>query len=691
MIYGIQKETSIKKGDTMKQKIKIIISIFIVSVSNSLNAQESFKLLTTNLQMKSPQVADYTPGMVSIYFGNDMECFGVRTLAQALKRVPGVELTIDHSGVWQTVMRGFSRTFSYGNFKFLLNNVSLNKVFWINSLPHMPISQIDRIEVIKGPMSVMYGEFAMSGIVNIVTKDRSTIRESINQIYSSVASDNYFSSGGIFYLAKDNKVEMGINIAHSTSNNDSIHSGIDRAFLLSDTTYAPGKTNEKKAFTSGIANFRYDKFHVQTFGFFHEQGDYFGFDQRLPPYNDRIVYRDYQIGVSAQYDIHFTPSVYAKCLLDFQKQQLKGNDIYYKEDIYGQQFFDLIYEDSIVHTEIDLFWKWGDMQGAPRNTLLVGWSLSKSALGDTWFESNFNPNDPNRHLSFHIGADELGLADKHRTIHNFTIQDMFKFTPKLSSTASIRYEHYSDLSEYFIPRLAMVYRFNKSHIVKMQYSSAFRPPTLDEMYGKISPLAGNPELVPETKETFEFGYIFRERDMDCVIRLTAFYSNLDDVIVFENRKRLNNGNYLLKGLEMEYKQKFFHHIECTSNLSYVDTKDRKFNTKLPESSDFMGNINIKYAIPEQYALALSYRYVGNKHREYADIRQPLASYQTLDFTISTYNFLGNIDGLSLRLGVSNILDDEIKYPSLLYDNNATYPGDFSRSGRQFWLLARYKL
>ena len=652
-----------------------------------LDVHATSELLTTNIQLKSPQVADYTPGMVSIYFGNDLECLGIRTLAQALKHVPGVELTIDHSGIWQTVMRGFSRTFSYGNFKFLLNNVPLNKVFWINSLPHMPISQIDRIEVIKGPMSVMYGEFAMSGIVNIVTKNRSAIRENINQIYSSAESGNYFSGGGIFHFAKDNKIEMGISIAHSTSNNDSIHSGIDRAFLLGDTTYAPGKTNEKTAFTSGVVNFRYDKLQVQAFGFFHEQGDFFGFDQRLPPYKDRIVYRDYQMGISANYDIHFSPSVYLKWLLDFQKQQLKGNDIYYKAGLSEQLYFDLAYEDRIFYTEIDLFWKWGEMRGAPRNTLFLGWSYSKSTLGDTWFESNFNPYDPNPHK----GADELGLDDKHRTIHNFTIQDMFKITPKLSATASIRYEHYSDLSEYFIPRLAMVYRLNKSHIIKVQYSSAFRPPTLDEMYGKISPLAGNSELIPETKDTYELGYIFRERDMDSIIHLTAFYSNLDDVIVLEDRKRKNNGNYVLKGLEMEYSQKFFHHIECSTGLSYVNAMDRKYNEKLPESTDFMGNINTKYAIPEQFSLALSYRYVGKKHREDSDMRQPLASYQTLNFTLSTYNLMGKIDGLTLRLGVSNILDDDMKYPSLLYNNNPTYPGDFPRSGRLFWVMAKYQL
>ena len=677
-----------------KKYIIFLIIVELITPLCSIWGNQS-QIIRTKISTKTPISADYSPGIVTIMFGNDLEKTGVRNFGQALKLIPGVELTTDHTGIWQTMVRGVNRTFSYGNFKILINDIPLSKVFWINSVPNIPIEQIERIEVIRGPGAAMFGEFAMSGVVNLVTKERGLIRENINRVYSSFSSYNSYMGGASAYFSlTDYDFNFGMNVSGLKTDGSNIKTGPDKALILGNKSYAPGQTNEKMDFLSGIFTLQFNELFVQAYSFDHGQGDFFGFDHTLPPQNDYIVFRDRQWGIDAKQRINFSSSFYADFMLGFQTQLLKGDNIYLRGNPPDELFFNIYYKDSLLHGGVDFFWESNKkMASISQHKILVGYSFSKKEINQVWFESNFNPSISGIPLNkkIHLDGYEIGLnKGKYRLIHSITVQDILKLSRRFTLTGSLRFEKYNDLSDIILPRFAAVFRINKQNIIKAQYANAFRPPTFDEMYGKIAPIEGNPNLIPETIETYELGYIYRERDMDRVIRCTLFYSFLKDLILIDKGYKQNSGKSLLKGVELEFNQKLSKYLELNTNISYVNPEDRITYTKISESASIISNVSLKYEFPERLSLAFLYRYVSNRQRELWDIRNSLKNYNTLDFTATVLNLFGEIKGLNIRAGIKNLLNEDVRYPCLLGENNVVYyPEDFPGTSRSFWALISY--
>ena len=124
----------------------------------------------TEIVTKTKLNVDYVPGMITVLYGDELEALGIQTMVEALSLVPGFEISMDQMGLDQIIVRKIGKTFSSGNVKFLLNSVSVNTIFngFGESIHRIPISLIDRIEVIRGPGSAMHGEFAYVGVVNVM-------------------------------------------------------------------------------------------------------------------------------------------------------------------------------------------------------------------------------------------------------------------------------------------------------------------------------------------------------------------------------------------------------------------------------------------------------------------------------------------------------------------------------------------
>lgn len=114
----------------------------------------------TNLATKTKLSADQVPGMVSVLRGKDLEAHGVRRVIDALALLPGM-----NNSFHNPVVRGIQEWGS-GMIKILINDMPYNDSVMANGTPPyaLPIEVIDRIEVIRGPGSAVYGEYAYSPI-----------------------------------------------------------------------------------------------------------------------------------------------------------------------------------------------------------------------------------------------------------------------------------------------------------------------------------------------------------------------------------------------------------------------------------------------------------------------------------------------------------------------------------------------
>ncbi|MEO7921593.1 MAG: TonB-dependent receptor plug domain-containing protein, partial [Thermoanaerobaculia bacterium] len=126
----------------------------------------------TDVATKTRMNSDFVPGTVTVLQGDELEAMGIETAWEALSLVPGMQAVRDRGGLPSVMVRGLPFPFNSGNVRVLVNGLSLaNEHAGINGISlQIPIQLVERIEVIRGPGSVVYGDFAFMGLVNIVTR-----------------------------------------------------------------------------------------------------------------------------------------------------------------------------------------------------------------------------------------------------------------------------------------------------------------------------------------------------------------------------------------------------------------------------------------------------------------------------------------------------------------------------------------
>ncbi|KYF80513.1 TonB-dependent receptor [Sorangium cellulosum] len=168
---------------------------------------------------RSTEAVEDAPGSVTIIPGQELRAMGYPTVAEALRGVRGLYTTYD--GVYTFAgVRGINLPGDFGNRMLtLLNGHSMNDS-WVNLsyfdyLARTDLEDVERIEIVRGPGSVLYGTGAFSGVVNIVTKGRPT---STSVGLGVGTADNSLIRGRASFqlpLGRDSGVWMSVGAARS--------------------------------------------------------------------------------------------------------------------------------------------------------------------------------------------------------------------------------------------------------------------------------------------------------------------------------------------------------------------------------------------------------------------------------------------------------------------------------------------
>jgi iron complex outermembrane receptor protein len=157
-------------------------------------------LEVTSVSKKPQRVAD-AAAAIFVLTQEDMRRSGATTIAEALRLVPGLYVARIDSNVWVVNARGFTARFST-QFLVLVDgravyNPVFAGVFW--DVVDMPLEDIDRIEVIRGPGAALWGANAVNGVVNIITK---RARDTLGGLASGAGGTEEHGSGALRYGAK---------------------------------------------------------------------------------------------------------------------------------------------------------------------------------------------------------------------------------------------------------------------------------------------------------------------------------------------------------------------------------------------------------------------------------------------------------------------------------------------------------
>lgn len=613
----------------------------------------------TELATKSGINADFIPGVATILTGDELLLRGARTLWEALSLVPGMAQGLEMTGERQVLSRGVGYSgYTTGNIKLMLDGVSFNSASMgtANALLNLPIEQIERIEVIRGPGASVYGEFAYAGVVNVITRQRE------RRLHALVSENGGWGGGGSWYGEdRGRDLAFSINLIGVT--------GQDGAWVERDALYnfgraalssAPGRSDEASRFRDLILNLRWGKTSASLQVLNDEYGDYFGAHHFLPPDDDRLATEQRFVTGRILHELILSDTLRANLRLEAMSHRRASNLFLLPAGLMGARepyYMEQNYDEARYQIAADLHW-----QPHRRHELLFGLEATRADLLDP--------------------PSERWDTERQRRILSALIQEQFHATDRADLTATLRLDDYDRLGTFVSPRLAGVWRLDDRNILKLQYARAFRPPTFHDLeYPAAEPVRTS------AVSTYELGYILKQPRWET--RLTAFETRLERPITVADGGSgfINSADARLRGIELEFALRLTPNLKLDAAASYVDARREDTDRTLEGGTDLLANLALLWKPAPSWTTALQLSYVGERARADYDARPPLPAYTLVDLTL---HYRPAARGPYAALGVKNLADVDYAYPDQSFVGaRLVMPDDYPRPGRRAWLSVGY--
>ncbi len=642
------------------------------------------------------------PAVASVITARDIRDMGATDLDQVLETVPGVHVAVSGAGYNPIyVIRGISSEFN-PEVLVLVNGVPITSLFLGNRSQvwgGMPVEDISRIEVIRGPGSALYGADAFAGVINIITKTA----DEIDGTKTGVRVGSFDTYGGwLLHGGEYRGVKVAFSLETSTTDGfrktveQDAQTGLDRLFST-HASLAPGPVNTgRKALDVRLdlsrGHWRLRSGYQGRF----DVGTGVGAASALDPTGSGIGHR---FNADLTYHtVNFRPDWDLKGQVSYFDVATKTNLVLFppgafntlspggfpngvigNPDVFERDFrLDLsaFYTGLRDHRiRIGSGGLYGDMyQTRETKNYFLGLSGIPAPLGGLVDVSNTAP----------------FIRPHHRTDTYVFIQDEWSFVRDWYLTAGVRYDNYSDFGSTTNPRLALVWQARYNLTTKLLFGRAFRAPSFAEQYNINNPVAlGNPNLKPETINSFELAFDYRPTP---ALRtgLNLFRYKMNDIIRFvadpapaTSATAQNSGSQTGYGLEAEFTWDATRSFQLRGNYAFQRSTDDRTHTTAGNAPQSQAYLRGDWKFAPQWSLDTQAIWVGVQRRVAGDNRPPVGAYLLVD-TTARYRVGGT--GLQFAASIHNLFDRQAKEPS---PAPGLIPNDFPLPGRNFYVEARY--
>jgi outer membrane cobalamin receptor len=661
---------------------------FFLIIALSLNAQQDTtsgvpKLLQLSLEelmnVKVITASGYAqttaeaPSTITVITAQQIKDRGYEQLEDALRDVPGIDMI--HLNGYAPTLIYFRGMYGAENLRALLmiDGIVENNIIGTNDMagPAYSLHNVQRIEIISGPASALYGANAFGGVINVITKDGGDINGfTAEQGFGSFNTTFEKVSLGL----KKNKFEFNIaGILYSSDgpkfkNRDPDYSGsyVDKAYSL-NTRLSYIAKNSKTTF-----GFRTYKTPLGWGTFFNSATVFLGLPSQ--GYQNSGV-----LGIVASEVRGEKPGLISPYLTTYflqneykPKEKLNvltrlvyretgiGDDSYAYLTLDGQKLIRAIYTNYSNEFSGEISANYS-LSGNQRLTAGIG------------FERE-NVERSNRTMTF--DANDIYLLDGKDTLINlhatflprkYDIRKNFgsylqyvlntKFLRKTNFTAGIRYDYNSYYGDRLSPRIAIVNQPNGQLTFKLLYGTAFRAPTNLEIYQFPPAFSLKTEKINtyEADAIYTFSNKFR-------LQLNLFRNELTDVIVIGNltgtNPNKNPGAEKINGIELIADVIFTKNTSGFINFTYQDAKGENFVThlsgQLPGVAKFKGNAGLTFHLDDLFTFSIIENWVGKRRVPTTDPYGPVDGYFLTNCVLSTKELFDK--GITISLNVRNVFN-----------------------------------
>lgn len=563
-------------------------------------------MVVTATQIAQP-IAD-VDASVEVISRKQIETFSGRSLSEVLRHSAGLQVT-DTGSSSNISIRGFED----GHTLILVDGQRRTEKYAGSNVNNISLENVERIEIVRGPMSALYGADALGGVINIITR---TPEKSATRIKVSF--------GG---ATNDEGRETAL-----------IHLGQD--FKLGASSHTVGvELKDRKPYTgeNGLLNEEDRKF-------FNYRGHYQLSDDQDLRFGYEYLKQD---------DTNAEPDTGR-----FEKE---------KRHTFSSQYNKQLGEENLA---VDFSY------GESDTTVNRGTGDEFTDYSQTQLDLRYSGALGDAHL-YNFGAGyrhddaviSINSTDAKRDVFHLYAQDQWQLSEQFRLITGLRYDRYSDFGSSVNPRISLSWR-QDDWKVRAGYGRAFSAPSYIEMFstfsrgrpGRLSVIQGNADLQPEEADTYELS-VHKELDNGS-FEITAYHSDVDQLIASQVEQVIGTTTFFrqrnideatLKGLEtnLNYHLSDAHHLNLA--IEYQDVRDASTNERLTGRARLQGRFTLDSEWNSQWSTSLRAQYQDD-FLETHSRAVPAYNSNLLTFDMSAkYRVRPNVELFS---GVNNIFDTE---------------------------------
>jgi outer membrane receptor protein involved in Fe transport len=598
------------------------------------------ELLTTTVSISTntKQTLSKAPSVVSVITAEDIKATGATNLAEILQTIPGVYVRTNLFGYRPTIT---FRGAAYTHTLLMVDGAPRRDLVWSTGIfwKGLSTNMIERVEIIRGPGSALFGSDASAGVINVITKaaSRTTKSELGGRLGSFDTQTAWLQHGGHW---NGFDIDLTAELSHTDDYSPSIstdgQTAKDRNFGT-QVSHAPGR-----------ANYGYDNqdFHIsvakgnwQMLADHQRKADVGigltgagvldpatrGGDSRSDLallYNSGAPVQDWSLGAELRY---------------YQLDYTSGEG--FQERPAGYRDATGNYPDGFINR----------MRSAQR-----GYSLESSGLyrglsahairvgggykSDNLYlvEQSLNLGQGPSGAPLPAGGPMIDVSDsayafapeKIRQIRYLFLQDVWTISNQWELTAGARYDHYSDFGDTLNPRLALVWQSTDRLTSKLMYGRAFRAPSYLELYSLTAANKPNANLTPERSQTWDLSFLYSvSKDLKLGVDFYQFAQS--NLIAADAANQFQNvGNNTARGIEIEAQWQVTSALRLTGNLSSRN-ETLAFNP-VPKQKAYLRS---DWAFLPNWHWNVQANRIGKHALLSGDPRAPIPAYTVVDSTV----------------------------------------------------------
>ncbi len=687
-----------------------------MSLDDLLNA----KIVTAS---KSAQSINEAGAIIEVVTADQIEKSNADNLYDVLGTVPGIEIVESIFGYTNVIFRGITQT-NYNSKSCLLVNGQpiFDQLFGTYYLETIPLSSIERVEIIRGPGGVLYGTDAYAGVINIITKKAQSEKEfSVDVKGGSFNTRDFRMNGGskigdfnLYFGSTYHKTDGYIKKV-KWDEDDTVawagDAGVKPYGTREMGSYPGNRNGFGEDFNNYFMSIGYKKT-VMNAIYYEANKDKYGLYASLISTGLKKM-NGYAINLKHSYDIS-------------DKFSTSGI-VWYEQDARSDRFYGFP-----PTTHAPVHYSYYDMGLSTKTGIQFDGSYAVkpnwSILGGVGYESGHC--DPVKgYYADSVSQSQLNVEvvsaraiPEAKSVANYWLfgQTSYKYADKYNFNAGARFNNDKETGSIVIPSASFVYIPKSNLTFKLIYGSGFRNPAIFEKFARsMNAIAGNKDLKPETINTLDLGvdYLFSNYS----IRVNGFYSTTDNLIgrrsiTAADTAKLNaepgygtgamkwtKGTIYdnfpgtkYKGVEVSFQGKPLQKLYTRANLCYKSGEDNDGN-ELKYFAPITAFASGDYEILDWWQAGVSVQYIGERKSHYgaesAWQQWVKAVDGGADYTISAYTLL-NLS-LSFKLNQSlrivldgkNLGDTEYDYPENVRHQIPVIPGG---PGRSLFVTLKYQ-